>query len=168
MAQTVLCWGENADRSGASEALAAIVNDDLVSTNGDNIRFNSLFSNIAFMYNKTNTDSYKPQQMTLSAPTISNNPIKWASGIGVTWDAESAMNILDMSNACYPFIRPGDDVQSSGFELDQAGTSHFLTNAVIVTDQPSINYDIRNAPPLTHTARCTVSGSSVSNQWTTN
>lgn len=167
MAQTVLVWGESADRSGAAENLLAVVNDDLVSTNGDNIRFNSLFSNIAFMYNKSNTNSYVPQKMTLNAPTISSNPLVWASGIGVTWDAESNVNILDMSNACYPYIRPGDDVTSSGFENDEAGVSHFLSNCVIVTDQASINYDIRNAPPLTHTARCTVSGSSVSNQWTT-
>ena len=165
MAHTVICWSENADRSGSDAALSAVP-DSLITTSGDNARFNSLFSNIAFMYNKTNTDSYKPVSMTLSAPTIAANPLKWASGIGVTWDAESNTNMLDMSNACYPYIRPGDDVTSTGYELDQAGTSHFLTNAVIVTDQPSLNYDIRNAPPLTHTAKATVSGSSTSNQWT--
>lgn len=164
--QTVHVWSETEDRSGAATFLAAVP-DVLCTTSGDNIRFNSLFSNIAFMYNKSNTDSYVPQEMTLSSATIASNPLKWASGIGVTWDANAENSILDMSNACYSFIRPGDDVTSKGYESDQAGTAHYLSNAVIVTDQPSINYDIRNAPPLTHTATATVSGNSTANEWTT-
>ena len=142
------------------------VPDELVTTNGDDLRFNSLFSNIAFMYNKSNTDTYVPQRMTLSSASIASNPLKWASGIGVTWDANANDSILDFSNRTYSPIRPGDDVTSRGFETDQAGTAHYLTNAVIVTDQHSINYDLRSAPVLTHTAQATVSGSSVANEFT--
>ena len=163
--QTVHLWLENEDRSGAATFLSAVP-DVLVTTQQDNIRLNSLFSNIAFMYSKTNTDSYLPQDMTLSAPTIASNPLKWASGIGVTWNGEASQSILDMTNACYPYIRPGDDVTSKGFETDQAGTAHNLINAIIVTDQPSINYDLRSAPPITHTAEATVSGSSDAGLWT--
>ena len=163
--QTVPAWLENEDRSGAATFLSAVP-DQLVTTSGDNLRLNSLFSNIAFMYSKTNTDSYLPQDMTLSAPTIASNPLKWASGIGVTWNGEASQSILDMTNACYPYIRPGDDVTSKGFETDQAGTAHNLINCIIVTDQPSINYDLRSAPPITHTAEATVTGNSTAGEWT--
>jgi hypothetical protein len=142
------------------------VPDELVTTNNDNLRFNSLFSNIAFMYNKSNTDTYVPQRMQLSAPTIASNPIKYPTGIGVTWNAEANQMLLDFSNKTYSAIRPGDDVTSRGYELDQAGTAHYLSNVVIVTDQQNISYDIRNAPPLTHTAQATVSGSSTANEFT--
>ena len=158
-------WSETADRSGSAEFLSAVP-DELVTTNGDNLRFNSLFSNIAFMYNKSNADSYLPQRMTLSAPTIASNPLKYPTGIGSTWNAEANQMILDFSNKTYSAIRPGDDVTSKGYETDQAGTAHYLTNAVIVTDQQSLSYDIRNAPPLTHTAQATTTGSSTANEWT--
>ena len=118
------------------------------------------------MYNKSNTDTYVPQRMQLSAPTIASNPIKYPTGIGVTWNAEANQMLLDFSNKTYSAIRPGDDVTSKGYETDQAGTAHYLSNVVIVTDQQSISYDIRNAPPLTHTAQATVSGSSTANEFT--
>jgi len=118
------------------------------------------------MYNKSNTDTYVPQRMQLSAPTIASNPIKYPTGIGVTWNAEANQMLLDFSNKTYSAIRPGDDVTSKGYETDQAGTAHYLSNVVIVTDQQNISYDIRNAPPLTHTAQATVTGSSTENRFT--
>lgn len=166
--QTVHVWLEDEDRSGSAYTDAVgidAVEDDLIVTEGDNLRLRADVSKIAMIYCVVGFDddgsslAHPFIHAYITSPKIAGYPIRITKGVQI---ANKQAVVMDMRDNPYDQIRAGDNVAAYGVEADEAGKAHYFGVAIIVSNAPIPKV---NREPITHIARATATATTAGS-WT--